>query len=278
MDIQSAITLITNNISSQSYRPEDYYSNVVNAKGNYLGAYVPYIGKSYFTTSPRILIYGMAQNLSKVEGLIESWLNKPDKGIRRLYYDTPHMHMRLWDSGNLKVIAALALSCYPNTSFRPTDDVYQLVVVTNFVKFSFYRDKNGKRLDSNPPKEIYDVMWERYCKYEVDILQPNIIIGCGKDVTAAINRNLDTSKRSNITILGIPFPLMPQLARWIHDGNQRIKYDNHNPSKNISEMLSLMMGSPDDEGRIRQTIKSNWYYFWTMKASFAKSLRFNYIH
>ena len=275
MNVESASSLITDNMSRQSYRPEDCYPNVVNVKEKYLGPYIPYVGKSYFTTYPRLLIYGMAQNLSQGggKGLIDAWLDKPDKGIRRLYYDAPDMHMRLWDSGNLKVIAALALTCYPRSNFKPTANVYELVAVTNFVKFSFYRDKQGKRLDSNPPKQIYDVMWEHYCKYEVDILQPNVIIGCSKDITATICRNLDKKKYPGVKFLGIPFPLMPQLARWVHDGNERVKNEKYDPTKAISEMQALMVGTPDKDGSIRKTIRVNWYYFCEMKSRFIDACR-----
>ena len=78
----------------------------------------------------------------------------------REYYDEAHQRaqIRPYDDGHLKVVAALLLSAYPDTSFKPSDNVHDLVAITNFVKFSFYREKDGKPLDANLPTEIYDAM------------------------------------------------------------------------------------------------------------------------
>jgi len=117
----------------------------------------------------------MAQNLNRAKGLIRPWLNKPDKGMHRQYYDidTSRVYVYPYDNEHLKVIAALVLNSYRNTGFKPTDNINELVVITNFVKFSFYREDNkGTHLDSNPPLDIYDAMWELYCKKESGVGKP----------------------------------------------------------------------------------------------------------
>ena len=50
LDRKSAMTALTNHHSTEEYRPEDYYPNVVNADGQFLGSYIPYIGEHYFDT------------------------------------------------------------------------------------------------------------------------------------------------------------------------------------------------------------------------------------
>lgn len=47
MDRESAIDALVNHHSSQPYHPEHHYQNVVDANGEYLWPYVPYIGKHY---------------------------------------------------------------------------------------------------------------------------------------------------------------------------------------------------------------------------------------
>ena len=275
-DRKSAKTTLTNHHSSQEYHPEDYYSNVVNADGKYLGPYIPYIGKSYFKTKPRLLIYAMAQNLSRAERLVRLWLDSPDKGILRQYHstDTTHVHVYPYDNGHLKVIAALALNSYPDTHYKPTNNIDDLVVVTNFVKFSFYReDKRGNRLDSNPPLGIYDVMWERYCKYEVSVLQPNVIIGVGNEVANALERNLKTEEKFKFVLLKVPFPGRLNLnSRWIPKGKHLIETKNCDPTIEVTEMKALLKGTPDEKGRVHRAIKTDWYYFRKMKSYIIREL------
>jgi len=276
LDRKSATDTLTNHHSSYEYHPEERYSNVVNADGKYLGPYIPYIGKSYFKTKPRLLIYAMAQNLSHAEWLIRSWLNSPDKGMLRQYHsaDTTHIHVYPYDNGHLKIIAALVLNSYPDTHYKPTDNIDDLVAVTNFVKFSFYReDKRGNRLDSNPPLGIYDVMWERYCKYEVSVLQPNVIIGVGNEVANALKRNLETEQELKFVTLKIPFPGRLNLnSRWIPKGKHLIETKNYDPVIDMAEMKALLKGTPDKKGRVDKAIITDWYYFREMKSYITKEL------
>ena len=275
-DRKSAMASIINHHSFREYRPEDYYSNVVNADEKYLGPYIPYIGKSYFKTKPRLLIYAMAQNLNRAEWLIRSWLNSPDKGMLRQYHDadTSHVHVFPYDSGHLKVIAALVLNSYPDTNYKPSDNIDDLVIITNFVKFSFYREsKKGNRLDANPPLGIYDVMWELYCKYEINILQPNVIIGVGSEVANALKRNLKTEQELKFVMLRVPFPGRLNLSsRWIPKGKHLIETKNHDPAVDVTEMKALLKGTPDKKGRVDRAIKTDWYYFREMKAHITKEL------
>lgn len=269
MDRESAIDALVNHHLSQRYHPEHHYQNVVNADGEYLGAYVPYIGKSYFDIKPRLLMYAMSQNLGRARRLISTWLNSSDKGLLRQYHDaeTPHVHVYPYDNGHLKIIAALTLNSYPETRFGADQNIEDLVVVTNFVKFSFYReDKNGKRLDANPPFAIYNDMWEYYCKYEVGILRPDIIIGVSNEVTNAIAGNLQREHVHNIILCRVPFPGRLNLnSRWVPKGRELIKTTNYDPTTDISEMQALVKGTPDVKGRLGRAIETDWYYFKQMK-------------
>jgi len=222
MDRKSIISDLVKHYLSQPYQPEHYYSNVVEADGQYLGPYIPYIGENYLAAKPRVLIYAMAQNLNRAKGLMKMWLNSSDKGLLRQYYDsdTPHIHVYPYDNGHLKVITALLLSSYLETNYGATDDVNSLVAVTNFVKFSFYRkNADGRTFDTNPPSSIYDRMWHHYCKYEIEMLEPDIIIGVGKAVTSTVNRVMEDASMVRPLIIGVPFPGGLNLnSQWIPEG------------------------------------------------------------
>lgn len=273
MDPECAISLISANISQQAYHAEKHFPNVVDFDGQYLGPYVPFIGKAYFAAVPRVMMYGMAQNLCKNDSvdMMRSWANKADGGVRRFYYEAPRVNMLLWDSGNLKVIAALAMSSWPNSTFNPARDVYDLVALTNFVKFSFYQEKDRMRKDVNPPKEIYDEMWKRYCEYEIRILNPNVIIACGEVVADAIGRHLPATS-SAIILLHVPFPFGRPLPRYIHLGKKFQQEHGFNPQDETEWLLGLMKGTPDPDGSIRAAIDKNWYFFREIRLALRKRL------
>jgi len=269
LNSKSIISALAKHYLSQPYRPEYNYSNVVNVDGQYLGPYIPYVGQSYLTTKPRILIYAMAQNLHRAKGLMKIWLNNPDNGLLRQYYDldTPIMHVYPYDTGHLKVIAALALTAYPKSSYQSTDNVNDLIAVTNFVKFSFYKkDADGKTFDINPPLDIYHKMLNYYCKFEIELLQPDVIVGVGKDVHSAINRHLIDNNGIKPLVIGIPFPGRLNLnSQWVPEGKRLVKLGQSDPQRDINEIVALVEGTPDRLGKIRKAIKTDWYYFREIK-------------
>lgn len=262
MNTESAKLVLAEHHSSQAYFPEDCCGKkVVNTKKTYLGSYIPYIGRHYFEAKPRVLIYAMAQNLSRAdEPLISKWLATADKGLYR-QYEPGSVHVGPYDDGHLKVIAALTLRTYPGTNYSPMDNVDDLVSVTNFIKFSFYQDKpSGGRTDSNPPKSIYNEMWKHYSAYEVDLLQPDIIIGVGNVVANAIRRNLN----KEITLIPIPFPGRLNLnSRYIPKGKSLIEKGYKNDDE-ITGLKALLQGTPDKNGKVENVIRTNWYYFKEM--------------
>ena len=275
MDIEGARIALEEHHSSQGYRPQDQYSNVVSADGRYLGPYIPYIGRSYFDSKPKVLIYAMAQNLARAPGIVRRWLGKSDEGLLRQYHDqaTAHVHVYPYDNGHLRVIAALTLSLYPGTAFERTQNVDDLVAITNFVKFSFYREsKSGTPLDANPPRSIYDAMWKCYSSYEIELLQPDIIVGVGNDVASALARGITRDGKRNI-VVKIPFPGRLNLnSRWVPKGNRLITNENYDPEPVKADLASLLAGTPDREGVIRRAIETDWYYFREMKACLTRKL------
>lgn len=273
MDIQSVKAVLEKHHSSQNYKPEKHYPNVVNAKGRYLGPYVPYIGEYYLYSKPKVLIYAMAQNLARVPNIIRDWLDNDDHGLHRQYQhsDNSRISLHPYDTGHLKVIAALISASYPETDYRPSDNIHDKVAVTNFVKFSFFKDgKSGQLMDANPPASIYNDMWKHFCEYEVSSLQPDIVIGVGNDVYNALNRNLE--KELNTRLLKIPFPGRLNLnSKFIPKGKQLIK-DGHNHTADIERFKAVIGGTPDKDGKIAKAINTDWYYFRKIDLYFMETL------
>jgi hypothetical protein len=210
----------------------------------------------------------MAQNLARANSLINKWSTCPDSGMLRHYYQQEplHIHLYPYDQGHLKVIAALALSAYANTSFKSSDNVNNLVSVTNFVKFSFYTEtKNGGWRDANPPQDIYCMMWKLFCSYEIELLQPDIIIGVGQDVAFALSTGLKEEGKRNI-VVKVDFPGRLNLnSRWVPKGKELIRDGKYNPDLFKAGLAALIAGTPDHGRQIEKAIEIDWYYFLAMK-------------
>jgi len=84
---EKAKSALLDHHSTQEYYPQNEYPNVAKINGQYLGPYIPYVGKAYFDSNPRVLIYALTQNLARASWLVKAWLEKPHKGLLRQYYD-----------------------------------------------------------------------------------------------------------------------------------------------------------------------------------------------
>ena len=268
MDRQSAKDALVEHHSAQIYKPEDCYDHVVNFDGRHLKSYIPYIGEDYFDTKPRVLIYAMAQNLARAPGLIKAWYDRPDGALFRQYHLAGKLHLGPYDDGHLKIIASLIMSTYPGTKYKSSDNIHEKIAITNFVKFSFYKEgKNGQTMDANPPLAVYDDMWRYYSKYEISLLQPDIVVGVGDHVYNALERNRDCE-----LLLKIPFPGRLNLnSRYVPKGKKVIEcgYDH---MIDIARIQALVQGTPDKDKKIAKAIKTDWYYFREMEAYFNEVL------
>jgi hypothetical protein len=187
--------------------------------------------------------------------------------LRHYYVENPrHIHIGPYDVGHLKVIAALALSTWPGTTFKPSQDINNLIAITNFVKFSFYHERKGRsRLDANPPIDTYDTMWELFCSYEVELLQPDVIIGVGGDVASAVRRGLSKDGES-IAVVKVAFPGRFNLnSRWVPRGKELIALEGYDPRPFKDDLRALLAGTPDPRGRTQKAIETDWCYFQEMK-------------
>lgn len=87
-------------------------------------------------------------------------------------------------------------------------------------------------LDVNPPKSIYDVMWDLYVRYEIELLQPDVVVAAGNDVARALARGL---KQGDIApfLVKVPFPGRLNLnSRWVPVG-KKLAQGGHDPRHDI---------------------------------------------
>jgi len=269
---------LSDHFVQQRYFPQEHYPNVINLEGKYLGPYIPFIGKYYFATKPRILIYGMAQNLNLNRGgvkkLVEAWLVTEHAGLYRQYLRAGHTCVGPYDNGYLKIIAAMSLNAYPSKQFQSSNDISDLVAVTNLVKFSFYKTgKKGTSVDENPPKTIYDVMWDKYVSYEIEVLKPDLIIASGRAVAAALRTGLKkTNKQNNVIEIG--FPGGQGLASWRRKKKEQIA-NGINPLSIQSSIKELIKEHPDDLNKMKMAVavEKDWCYFDGMRSIIEKRVK-----
>ena len=213
----------------------------------------------------------MAQNLARSPNIIRGWLDDDKHGLLRQYHHPDRLQISLhpYDSGHLKVVAAIASVRYQG--HKPLNSVHDSVAVTNFVKFSFFKDgKPNQTMDANPPKSIYDDMWDHFCEFEVDLLNPDIIIGVGNDVYEAIKRNLKPEFSSEL--IKIPFPGRLNWNSKVITKGKHLMYNGDNHGADIERFKAVMDRTPDNDGKIAKAIKTDWYYFGEMDSYFQKIL------
>ena len=261
--------------SVQKYRPEQEFANVVNADGSYLGPYIPYVGSTYCEAKPRILIYAMAQNLARAEGLIRKYLHSPDRGMLRQQSNSnpPNIHVAPYDNGHLPLLVALVLNAYAGTTFKPIHNIHSLVCATNFVKFSFWREwEKVARRDVNPPRETYKAMWDYFCSYEIKVLRPEVIIAVGKDVSGALEEYY-SYRDLNTLVINVSFPGRLNLnSRFIPEGKKAIA-NGCDPEPFKAKLFSLLKGTPNLKGHLHKVITTDWYYFLVMEECIKKQLQ-----
>ncbi len=275
MNRNAMINTLKKHHSAQVYRPEQEFLNVVSVDGSYLGPYIPYVGSAYCEAKPRILIYAMAQNLARIEGLVRKYLRSPDKGMLRQQSNSnpPYIHLHPYDDGHLPILAALVLNAHPNTIFKPTSNIHSLVCATNFVKFSFWREgRNDARLDANPPHEVYKAMWDYFSSYEIEILKPDVIITVGQDVSNALKKHFHHTI-SEALVINLGFPGRLNLnSRFIPEGKKAIA-NGCNPEPFRTKVSSLLEGTPNPKGYLHKVIATDWYYFLRMEDCIKKQLQ-----
>jgi len=154
----------------------------VNGKKVYPGAYVPFIGQKYGQQA-RILFYGMAQNLGKVNTKYrKEYAENPQLATERLFIreaDTINIDMGPIASGVIPALTGLCLFSKGKTKIEDLAEVLQCMSATNFYKFSLWKENQNDlhpEMVASPEKEEYtDLMLDEYVSKEIKLLQPDYI-------------------------------------------------------------------------------------------------------
>lgn len=209
---RAACASLRENVLSQDFVPQDGSPayGIVDGGRLPLSAYAPYVGSRYFHHRPRILCYAINQNLSRHARWSEDW-GKQWARDRELAVDRLNLAaasgkalpIKPYAEGFMPLVAAMALAGNGGsigTQQRVTVD--ELIAVTNFVKFSTAEDASS----SSIPTAWWRESAKRYVKQEVEVLEPDLIIGFGQRTVRELRLVLDALNGHRPRLLPCRFP------------------------------------------------------------------------
>ena len=229
---QTAHQKLLNNLQQQDFSPQDdnAVNIVIDGKKTFLPAYIPYIGKNYFSYRPRVLCYAINQNLSShvpwTQELLHLWGSDLDEARDRLNKAAARgeqIPVKPYMEGFIPLIALIAIQKWilKHGGNLPgkVDDVLS---VTNFIKFSTHKDA----ADSSIPKLWWTECASRFVEREIEILQPDIIIGVGNKVFEALNKALkplnSAERRPKLLKCHFPTRIASNKSRVLKDEESEI--------------------------------------------------------
>jgi len=187
-------------------------STEIEGRRVYLPAYVPYIGARYFEYRPRVLCYAINQNLSPhvpwTREWISCWARDDECAVDRLNLAAREgraIPIRPYAEGFIPLVALLAIRRWAERwGGELPDKIDDVVAATNFVKFSTREDASSS--------SIPGVWWREcassYVSYEIQVLEPDIILGFGLKTLAELRLvlNNETLSKRELHVLGCRFP------------------------------------------------------------------------
>lgn len=207
---EAVLADLRENVLRQCFVPKDGMPARGMAQGRHieLPAYVPYVGRHYFNSPVRILCYAINQNLSQHTRWTDDWTSRW-AGDEPLAIDRLNaaalageaLPIRPYAEGFMPLVAAMALKhAGANHDERMVDD---LVAVTNFVKFSTSQDADSTSIPSSWWRECSS----RYVKVELELLQPQVVVGFGQQTVRELTLLLKGFPiRERPRLLGCRFP------------------------------------------------------------------------
>lgn len=168
-----------------------------------LPAYIPYIGPHYFSYRPRVLCYGINQNLSQhapwTTHWVASWSADPDLAIDRLNRAASQggpLPIKPYAEGFIPLAALIIMKGWlRNEEHKLPELADEVLAVTNFVKFSTFKDASSSSIPSCWWREC----GVRYVELEIGVLRPDIIIAFGQKTFAELQRVLGQMTDSHFT-------------------------------------------------------------------------------
>lgn len=153
-----------------------------------LASYVPFVGQRYpwgeqQPRRPRVVFYGMAQNLAGHATEANAYAESPDMGAMRLQAtwagERTTLGIRPWQTLHAQILVCFGLRALEIAGLkRSTGCVTSNAAFTNYVKWS-YQSKTGT--DLNPPRQAFQYA-RQYVEWELDMLKPDLVIAMGQKV------------------------------------------------------------------------------------------------
>jgi hypothetical protein len=195
---ECALASLRGNVLAQSFTPADGSPAFALVAGErvFLPAYIPYVGQAYFGFRPRVLCYAINQNLSQhaswSDELTSAWASDSELGLDRLNRSASCGHgipIRPYAEGFIPLAALLAISVHaPDYRCELPELIDDVIAVTNFVKFSTADDAAAASIPTSWWRECA----ARYVAKEIETLEPDIVIGFGRQVVSELHRVLET--------------------------------------------------------------------------------------
>ncbi|MBI5527011.1 MAG: hypothetical protein HY897_11810 [Deltaproteobacteria bacterium] len=236
--------------------------------GNFLPAYIPYIGADYFsprTKGCRILAYALSQNISKSDGFAVEWAHDWKEGTGTVALDRQNQNggvaMHPFATGHIPILAYLLRSLAFGRKPGDGESIFWEIAATNLSKFSF-RSSNGKWTTDN-----YTSLrrcWEWFSRLEVEQLDPDFILCCDHRVYNIVQVHVPAASKKARVIL-VAFPSLRVINR--HYRKTRF-HEGHLRAPQIKERIAAVdLDRSVDHGRtISQVIDRDEYYFAEMFA------------
>jgi len=248
----------------------------VNEKVAFLPGYVPYVGKSYFDTKPKILVYAMSQNLSDDHTLArdfaEDWidgdkslvLNRQNACYEKNGPDVPRASMNPFDTGHVPILCGLLCSLLTDNS-PPSRNIYDSIAATNLSKFSF-RNTRNRTCDSN---FSFKQCWKWFSETEIRELVPDVILCLGNRVYNVVNNAVKVSENSSPPrVFKAAFPSLLVINRWF-------KVERNHPLL-VPRLLSeadLRKSVAYNDSNVEYVLRRDDKYFRAMLAKFKDQKR-----
>ena len=168
-----------------------------------LASYLPFVGDAWgwghgkpSSRTPRVIVYGMAQNLAGHPDEVKAYLKTDNRGLTRLHdkwVERTSLGIRPWQTMHAQVIVAFALRALEKSrGLEPAQGcVTGASAYTNFVKWSSQKGRWGvrsKKVADQPPRSAAYLRAQPYVCAEVEALQPDLLIALGGDAAKALAR------------------------------------------------------------------------------------------
>jgi len=240
----------------------------VKAGGDFVPAYIPYIGADYFsprTRGCRILAYALSQNIRKTDGFAAEWARDWKEGNGTVALDRQNQSggaaMHPFGTGHILILASLLRSLALGRKPGDDESIYREIAATNLSKFSF-RSSNGKWTTDN-----YTSLrrcWDWFSRLEVELLDPDFILCCDDRVHNIVREHVPAASRK-VTVIPVAFPSLRVINR--HYRNKPFR-EGHLRAPQIKERIAAVdLDRAVDHGRtISQVIDRDEYYFAEMFA------------